>query len=90
VTIIQELRIRSLLEKVLTGTGYSTDAIGNSAIAMHNTEASEIYNGTLLDIRLPGMSKTELYSQIMKKKSVMKGKIIIVTGDVMGSDIKEY
>jgi FixJ family two-component response regulator len=57
---------------------------------MHNIEAGEIYNGTLLDIRLPGMSRTELYSQIMKKKSVMKGKIIIVAGDVMGLDIKDF
>jgi len=48
------------------------------------------YDTILLDIRMPGMSGTELYAHIIEKMPVLKGKIIIVTGDVMGADIKDF
>lgn len=39
---------------------------------------------------MPGMSGTELYSRIVKKTPAMKDRIIIITGDVMGIDIKNF
>ena len=48
------------------------------------------YDAILLDIRMPGMSGTELYSHIIENMPVLKGKIIIITGDVMGPDIKDF
>jgi two-component system NtrC family sensor kinase len=44
----------------------------------------------LTDVRMPGMSGIELHSHILEKSPVMKNKIIFITGDVMGADIKEF
>jgi Response regulator receiver domain. len=49
-----------------------------------------IYDAILLDIRKPGMSGTELYSRILEKAPVLKDKIIIITGDVIGLDVKAF
>jgi CheY-like chemotaxis protein len=39
---------------------------------------------------MPGMSGTEMYSRILEKTPEMKNKIIFITGDVMGADIKVF
>jgi CheY-like chemotaxis protein len=39
---------------------------------------------------MPGMSGIELNSYILMKTPEMKNKIIFITGDVMGADIKEF
>jgi PAS domain S-box-containing protein len=82
--------IRALLEKVLTQIGYIVDTITNPKIVKDKLNAGERYDAILLDIRMPGMSGTELYSHIIENMPVLKGKIIIITGDVMGPDIKDF
>ena len=82
--------VRALLEKVLIPIGYKVDTITNAKIAMDKLDAGEIYDVILLDIRMPGMSGVELYSHIVEKIPVLKGRVIIVTGDVMGSDVKAF
>ena len=82
--------IRALLEKVLTQIGYIVDTITNPKIVKDKLNAGERYDAILLDIRMPGMSGTELYSHIIENMPVLKGKIIIVTGDVTGPDIKDF
>jgi CheY-like chemotaxis protein len=39
---------------------------------------------------MPGMSGTELYFRVLEKAPASKDKIIIVTGDLMGLDIKAF
>ena len=39
---------------------------------------------------MPGMNGTEMYSHILKKIPKMKNRIIFITGDVMGADIKAF
>ena len=82
--------VSELLEKVLTQTGYTVDTITNPEIVMDKLNTGERYDVILLDIRMPGRSGTELYAHIIEKMPVLKGKIIIVTGDVMGSDVKDF
>jgi hypothetical protein len=36
------------------------------------------------------MSGTELYTHILETVPTLKGRIIIITGDVMGLDIKDF
>jgi PAS domain S-box-containing protein len=82
--------VRALLDKVLTQIGYTVDTITDAGIVMDKLVAGTRYDAILLDIRMPGMSGTELYAHIIQKLPVLKSKIIIVTGDVMGPDIKDF
>jgi CheY-like chemotaxis protein len=85
-----EACVRVLLEKVLIPMGYSVDTIGDPGIVSDKLDSSVTYNAILLDIRMPGMSGTELYFRILEKAPALKNKIIIVTGDVMGLDVKTF
>ena len=82
--------VRALLEKVLTQMGYNVETITDARIVMDKLDAGTKYDLILLDIRMPGMSGTELYNHVLEKAPVLKGKIIIVTGDVMGQDVKDF
>lgn len=82
--------VRALLENVLTQIGYSVDVIAKAGIAIDKLDTGTFYDLILLDIRMPGMSGTELYNHVLEKAPVMKGRIIIITGDVLGTDIKEF
>ena len=42
------------------------------------------------DVRMPGMSGIELHAFILKKMPAMRNKIIFITGDVIGADIKDF
>ena len=39
---------------------------------------------------MPGMSGIELYMLILRKMPSMKNRIIFITGDVMGADIRTF
>jgi CheY-like chemotaxis protein len=82
--------VRALLEKVLIPIGYQVDTINDAKIATDKLDAGEIYDVILLDLRMPGMNGKELYAHILEKTPVLKGKVVIVTGDVMGSDVKDF
>jgi CheY-like chemotaxis protein len=82
--------VRALLDKVLTQNSYTVETITDGRILMDKLASGAKYDVILLDIRMPGMSGIELYNHILKNAPVLKGKIIIVTGDVMGQDIKDF
>jgi CheY-like chemotaxis protein len=82
--------VRELLERVLNKIGHSVDTITDANIAEKRLNAGAIYDVILLDIRMPGMSGTEFYGRIIDKNPGLKGKVIIITGDVMGTDIKDF
>ncbi|WP_411814459.1 response regulator [Dehalococcoides mccartyi] len=42
----------------------------------------------LLDIRMPGMSGLEFYSQMIAKRPELAGKVIFMTGDMTLSDLE--
>jgi PAS domain S-box-containing protein len=82
--------VRALLEKVLIPIGYQVDTIIDAKIALDKIDSGAIYDVILLDIRMPGMSGTEFYGRIVENNPNLKGKVIIITGDVMGTDIKDF
>ena len=82
--------VRTLFEKVLIPIGYIVDIITDAKIAIDKIDAGEIYDLILLNIRIPGMNRKELYAHILEKTPVMKGKVVILTGDIMGSDVKAF
>jgi len=85
-----ESGVRTLLEKLLTPMGYSVETVNDTDTVLNILKAGEKYDVVLLDIRMPGMSGTELYTHILEKAPALKGRIIIITGDVMGLDIKDF
>jgi CheY-like chemotaxis protein len=59
--------VRALLEKVLTQSGHSVDTIGDASKAIDKLDAGVIYDVILIDVRMPGMNGTEMYSRILEK-----------------------
>jgi PAS domain S-box-containing protein len=82
--------VRALLEKVLTQSGHSVETIGDASKAIDKLDAGVSYDVILTDARMPGMSGIEMYSRIIEKTPEMKNRIIFITGDVMGADIKVF
>ena len=82
--------VRALIEKVLTQSGHSVDTTGDASKAIDKLNAGVIYDVILIDVRMPGMNGTEMYSHILEKTPKMKNRIIFITGDVMGADIKVF
>ena len=82
--------VREFLERVFIQLGHSIEAITDASTAENRLDAGAIYDVILLDVRMPGISGTEFYQRIIEKNPALKHKVIIITGDVMGSDIKEF
>jgi CheY-like chemotaxis protein len=88
--IDDEPTIRELLEKALTRVGHSVDVIADANTAMEIIDAGTIYDVIITDVRMPGMNGLELYALVIRKMPAMKDRIIFITGDVMGADIKAF
>jgi len=85
-----ESAIRELLEKLFKQMGNTIDSFSDANSAIDQLDAGTIYDVILVDIRMPGMSGEEFYTRIVKINPALKGKVIIITGDVMGPDIKDF
>jgi len=82
--------VRILLERVFTQMGHQVDCVADAETAVNKLDSGLTYDLILTDVRMPGMSGIELHSYILMKIPAIKNKIIFITGDVMGADIKEF
>ena len=48
------------------------------------------YNLILLDMKLPGISGSELYEHILKSDESLAHSVVFITGDVMGADTEAF
>jgi PAS domain S-box-containing protein len=85
-----ESGVRILLERVFTQMGHQVETVADAETAVKRLDSGVSYDVILTDVRMPGMSGIELNSYILMKTPEMKNKIIFITGDVMGADIKEF
>jgi len=85
-----EAVVRTLIEKTLTRMGHSVDVIDDAGAALDIINAGTVYDVILTDVRMPGLSGIELYPLIIRKMPSMKNRIIFITGDVMGLDIRTF
>jgi len=88
--IDDEPGVRILLERVFIQMGHNVDTVADAESAIAKLDDGSVYDIVLSDVRMPGMSGIELHAFILKKMPAMRNKIIFITGDVMGADIKDF
>jgi two-component system NtrC family sensor kinase len=88
--IDDEPGVRILLERVFIQMGHTVDTVADAESAIAKLDDGSVYDIILSDVRMPGMSGIELHAFILKKMPAMRNKIIFITGDVMGADIKDF
>ncbi len=81
--------ITDLLEQILTSEGYEVSVSGKTTEAL-KLITSENYTLILLDIKMPEMSGIELYQHLEEIDKSIRGKVIFLTGDVLGEDTREF
>ncbi|HHL40275.1 MAG TPA: response regulator [Deltaproteobacteria bacterium] len=84
-----EKSIRESLHDILVARGFDV------AIARDGREALEAldtrkFSLVITDIKMPGVAGTALYDTILKKHRYLEGKVILLTGDVCSSDVKDF
>ncbi len=77
------------LSQMLTQEGHGVETADNAGDALKKIEEGG-YDLLLLDIKMPGMSGMELYKRIQKTVPSLAGRVVFITGDVMGSDTMDF
>jgi two-component system NtrC family sensor kinase len=85
-----ESGVRIFLKKALTQMGHTVDTIADAQTAMEKLDSGTTYDIILTDVRMAGISGIELYFHIIEKTPAMKNRIVFITGDIMGPDIKNF
>ncbi len=81
--------VRDYTREVLAQAGYDVEVTGKPAETLEKLEASS-YDAILMDIRMPGMSGKELYSDIKAKWPEMARRVVFITGDVSDASTDEF
>jgi CheY-like chemotaxis protein len=84
-----EPMVRQVLTKVLTEEGHAVEAVGNADDALKMI-SNKRYSLILLDIKMPGMSGTELYQRIQKIASSLAKRVVFITGDATAADTQDF
>jgi PAS domain S-box-containing protein len=84
-----EPTVREFLSRVLTESGYEVDVVEDGLAALNRIE-DRGYDAILVDIKMPPMSGIELYRRFREIDEVLALKVILVTGDVLGSKTSAF
>jgi PAS domain S-box-containing protein len=87
--IDDEPAVRSLLKIILRQDGHKVDECENPEKALEKLKENT-YDIIFLDIRMPGMSGTELYKNIISNWPKLTGHIIFITGDTSDAKVRDY
>jgi len=77
------------LSDVFTGEGHEVETVDNGGDALEMIEKGS-YDLILADIKMPGMSGMELYKRVKKAFPSLAGRVVFITGDVMGADTMDF
>ena len=75
--------------KTLLNDGFKVDIADNGLVAMDMLDNS-IYDLYISDIRTPKMNGIEFYRHLVSKNSKLADRVILTTGDVLSSDVREF
>jgi len=84
-----EPTVLSFLSEALTDEGYEVEAVDNASDALERIK-SQRYSLILLDIKMPGMSGSELYRRIQKIARSLARRVVFITGDVIGASTTAF
>ncbi|ADJ25387.1 PAS/PAC sensor hybrid histidine kinase [Dehalogenimonas lykanthroporepellens BL-DC-9] len=84
-----EPAVRAYIKARLDSVGHRTEVTGDHQAAMQLLSEKE-YDLVLLDIRMPGRSGLELYSEIIAHWPQLNRRVIFVTGDVSDQTVRDY
>jgi len=84
-----EKSIREALDSMLTHKGFKVTTARDGREAL-DVLAREKVALIITDLKMPGFSGISLYDSVMKNHAYLKGRIIVVTGDVFSLDVKEF
>jgi signal transduction histidine kinase/FixJ family two-component response regulator len=81
--------VRRLLSQILTEEGHEVEATDDGKDALNRIKSNR-YNLILLDMKLPGMSGSELYGRVKEIAESLAQRVVFITGDVMGVDTEVF
>jgi CheY-like chemotaxis protein len=81
--------VRRLLSQILTEEGHEVEATDDGEDALSRIKSNR-YNLILLDMKLPGMSGSELYGRVKEIAESLAQRVVFITGDVMGADTEAF
>ncbi len=84
-----ETSIREVLAELLSAEGLSVQTAKDGQQALKLIK-KEHYDLIITDIRMPNLSGPELYDVIVKELNFPKDKIIILTGDILSEEAKNF
>jgi two-component system NtrC family sensor kinase len=84
-----EASIQDLLVEVLTRDGFRVDTAGNGATALAKIEKGG-YDLIISDLKMPGMSGSELYEAIRVRRPDLAGRVIFTSGDTASASTEEF
>jgi DNA-binding NtrC family response regulator len=75
--------------KTLLNDGFEVDIASNGLVAMDMAN-SRVYDLYVSDIRTPKMNGIEFYQHLISKNSKLADRVILTTGDVLSSDVRDF
>ena len=87
--IDDEEYIRGLAAATLSKSGRIVDTAADAADALKLLQIKR-YDAVVMDLRMPGTSGMALYVDLIAKYPELNGRIIIITGDALGQDVKIF
>ena len=84
-----EAAVLTFLGDLLAREGYDVETASSGEEAIEMVKEKR-YSLILCDIKLPGLSGIEIYSELGKIATSLKKRIIFITGDVIGADTRRF
>ena len=81
--------VRQLLTEILTEEGHEVETTADGKDALNRIKNNG-YSLILVDMKLPGISGSELYERIQGIAESLAERVVFITGDVMGADTEAF
>ncbi len=81
--------VRQYLDSVLTKMGHSVELVADGEEALERVRTNR-YGLILSDIKMPGMSGSEVYRRLGEIAPSITERVVFITGDVMGAETRDF